>query len=188
MDGKNRYDYFLYGVDEKSKGKWRFAQCAYQHYFKNCGLERLDLFNDTYTGDFRNANNLLFFSISKFYYSIEIFSHFWGELHGKMLADAFFGTGSRMVKYSLNFILPGEVFDYMFVYKTFAKIKNTLVIILKPNFGRYTIKAAKDSRIGEHGITFYHCFSFPAPGVVIPALTSELLHKSTERCEIKPTP
>ncbi len=68
VEGKIRYDYLLYGVDRKTKGKWPFAQCALQHYFRTCGLKRVDLFHDTYSGDFRNANNLIFYSVAKFYY------------------------------------------------------------------------------------------------------------------------
>jgi hypothetical protein len=115
-----------------------------------------------------------------------MYCHFWAEYHGKMLADAFFGTGSRLVQYYLNFLLPNEVFDYEFVYKTFGKIKNTVVIILKPNFESYTIKAKDNTKIGDLGISSYHSFSFPAPGVVVPALISEHLDKSTEECLIDP--
>jgi hypothetical protein len=68
------YNYYLYGVDEKSKGKWPFAQCAIEHFLLNCKLIRLDWFFDTYSGDFRNANNMLFFSIAKKHYGTSHFS------------------------------------------------------------------------------------------------------------------
>lgn len=71
------YDHAIYGTATGMAGNWRFAQIALQDYLRlsACRYRRLDIFHDSYYGDFRNANMLLFYSIAAHVFGTDDLDH-----------------------------------------------------------------------------------------------------------------
>jgi hypothetical protein len=60
------YDHFLYGTSVGYAGTWKMAQIALQDFLRTFGsrFRRIDIFHDSFYGDFRNHYMLLFYSIA----------------------------------------------------------------------------------------------------------------------------
>jgi hypothetical protein len=176
------YDHFLYGSKSQMFKNWDGAQICLQDFFRTVAATRyskIDFFHDSYYGDFRNVNMLLFYGIMSEVYGIELVAHYFGAKHGKFLCDGFIGTGKRMIRCDLQFMKGDDIFDRFFAYKTFARIKRTSVKLLEDgiddNLEDYVYQANKTSKIGKLGISRYYAFAFPSRGRVRAAVTSEHL-------------
>jgi len=183
---KYKYDHYLYGSKIGMFKNWNGAQICLQDFFRTVvagRYSRMDIFHDSYYGDFRNANMLLFYGLMSEVYEITLFAHYFSSKHGKFLCDGFFGTGKRMIRCDLQFMKGDDIFDRFFAYKTFARIRRTSVKLfddsIEDNIDDYIYKASKNSKIGSLGISRYYAFSFPSRGRVRAALTSNLLENGT---------
>lgn len=60
------YDHYLYGTNTGYAGTWKMAQIALQDFFRTSGsrYSRIDMFHDSFYGDFRNSYMMLFYSIA----------------------------------------------------------------------------------------------------------------------------
>lgn len=60
------YEHYLYGAAVGYAGTWKMAQIALQDFFRTVGVRyrRIDMFHDSFYGDFRNSYMMLFYSIA----------------------------------------------------------------------------------------------------------------------------